>query len=216
MYICKKTILEFFELLNKKGLRYVLIKNINDELPDMLVDGKDIDILVHPDDYTKYKIVMADNDFSMIFHPEGYKYGWLFLYGVKEFVKFKSIKTGLEVDACFQICTKSINMNAWIPLDKAINASIWKNKVWDEKNHWWIMDDKNLVVYLITRCVFEKELFSSKYIYEIDKRKYLLENIECIKKLNLIFFSFTEELIKLIKNDDYEKICNTYIQFTKY
>lgn len=216
MYLCKNVVLDFFELLNKNSIKYVLIKNVNCELPDKLSKGKDIDILVWPDDYTKYKMVMHNNKFSRIVHPEGSKHGWLFLYGVKEFIKFKNIKTGLEIDACFQICTKSINMNAWIPLDKAINMSIWKNRVWDKKNSWWIMDDENLVVYLITRCVFEKNAFNSQYIYEIKCRKHFLEKNECIEKLNLIFFSFTNELIKLIKNDDYEKIQNTYMKFTKY
>ena len=50
MYIPKEQINSFFQDINSFGISYVLIKNMDDELPAHLENGKDIDILVKEED----------------------------------------------------------------------------------------------------------------------------------------------------------------------
>ena len=106
-------------------------------------------------------------------------------------------------------------MNAWLPLDKKINDSIWKNKVWDAENKWWIMDDENMVIYLITRCVFEKDFFSEGYIHEIKREKSrFIQNP--LKKNFIRFFNFTPKLLELVEADEYEVIVSKFKSFMDY
>ncbi|MBQ6975330.1 MAG: hypothetical protein IJQ16_02090, partial [Selenomonadaceae bacterium] len=122
----------------------------------------------------------------------------------------------LIVDAYAELCTKSISMNAWLPLDKIIQKSIWENKVWDDANKWWILDDENLVIYLLTRSVFEKGGFTDAYISDIEKRKNLLKNSSARQKLEKIFFKFADTLIEKVNRKQYENTLIEYITFTDY
>jgi len=47
MYVPPIEISAFFEMLNQNGFNYLIIKNISNELPCSLDNGKYIDILVH-------------------------------------------------------------------------------------------------------------------------------------------------------------------------
>ena len=106
--------------------------------------------------------------------------------------------------------------NMWIPLDQKINNDIWKNKVFDSKNNWWIMDEKTIFVYMIARSILDKHMFKDVYISDIEKKRFLLDDAEIREKLSLIFFKYTDHLIELIKNGSYATIFDDYIAFTEY
>ena len=205
-----------FDFLNANAIEYLLTKNIADELPAKLKIGKDIDIIVHPKDYEKFKILMQNFGYKRIIHPHGKETGWRFIYGAHENIFLTNPANKLIVDAYAELCTKSISMNAWLPLDKIIQKSIWENKVWDDANKWWILDDENLVIYLLTRSVFEKGGFTDAYISDIEKRKNLLKNSSARQKLEKIFFKFADTLIEKVNRKQYENILIEYITFTDY
>ena len=215
-YFEQSVIDDFFSLLNENHITYVLIKNIARELPARLKQGKDIDILVHVESLTAYHKLMHSHGYIEIIHPKGKEAGWKFLYGIHENSMRKHLKTGLEIDAYAELCTKSFAMNAWLPLDQCINYSIWKDKIWDETNHWWKMDDVNLVVYLLTRCIFEKGIFSESYIQEIEERKHLLQMESCVQRLEKIFFRFTPYLIEAVMSREYASLIGQYACFVGY
>ena len=205
-----------FDFLNANAIEYLLTKNIADELPAKLKIGKDIDIIVHPKDYEKFKFIMQSFAYKRIIHPHGKETGWRFIYGAHENIFLTNPANKLIVDAYAELCTKSISMNAWLPLDKIIQKSIWENKVWDDANKWWILDDENLVIYLLTRSVFEKGGFTDAYISDIEKRKKLLKNSSARQKLEKIFFKFADTLIEKVNRKQYENILIEYITFTDY
>lgn len=202
--------------MNDNHITYILIKNIAQELPSRLREGKDIDILVHSDSLLAYHKLMDRHGYLEIIHPKGKERGWSFLYGIHENSMRKHLKTGLEVDVYVELCTKSFSMNAWIPLDQSINTSVWRNKIWDEEHHWWKMDDVNLIAYLLTRCIFEKGTFSESYIQEIEERKHLLSTVTCVHKLEKIFFRFTPHLVEAVMKNEYDSIVAKYRRFTDY
>ena len=216
MFYKPEDIRAMFNLLNNHGINYILTKNIANELPNKLTIGKDIDLIVHPKDYEKFKVLFQHFGHKRIVHPHGKECGWGFMYGAHENFFMTNTATGLIVDAYAELCTKSISMNAWLPLDKVIQKSIWENKVWDTANQWWIMDDENMVIYLLTRSIFEKNNFSEAYIHEIEKRKYLLMRPTARQKLEKIFFKFTDTLIEKANGGGYGKILLSYLTFTDY
>lgn len=205
-----------FKLLNDYEINYILTKNIANELPAKLNIGKDIDLIVHVKDYEKFQVLLTRFGYQRVVHPHGKERGWGFMYGAHENIKFCHSVNALEVDAYAELCTKSVAMNVWLPLDKVIQKSIWEDKVWDAANQWWIMDDENMVVYLLTRSVFEKNEFSATYIREIEKRKHLLMRPTARQKLEKIFFKFTDTLLEKVNGKKYGEILLSYLTFTDY
>jgi hypothetical protein len=217
MLIPSKHIEDFFVALNSSGINYVLIKNINNELPNNLENGKDIDILVHANSKILFEALMSES-FIAITQPLGTANGWSFAYGLipYQFWKRKNIKEDLYVDASFALSCKSLTPKIWIPLDKKIQQSVWDNKFFDKELNFWRIDYKNLFVYLLVRCIFDKKIFSDLYIKEIENHKNFLSDNYVLDVLHLIFFNFTSTLVKLLKTGMYEKIINEYISFKEY
>ena len=214
-FISKEVIFGFFRLLDDSGIEYVLIKNINNELPSQQKRNKDIDILVHPKDYRRYKKLLSQNGYYTIWHPHGRANGWGHLYGMEKVTKKKSVH-GLEVDACAQLCCKSTLGNMWVPLDRSIQSSIWRDRIWDGELRCWRMDDKNLAAYLPARCILDKSDFPMEYRYEITKMSGLYGNEEVREKLRHIFFDFTDTLISMIENKAYDGIIEAYYSYGDY
>lgn len=211
-------VMRFFQSLHENNIDYVLIKNINGELPHCLKRGKDIDILVHSDCWARYFHLMSQIGFSEIIHPHGKEQGWKFLYGMDSCHQFEHQKNGIQIDAYLQLATKSIDMDAWLPLDKSIQKSIWLDRVWNDQHGWWQMDDKNLLVYLVTRSIFEKEIFTEEYICEIERLKYLLKDAgdELEAKFYSIVYRFAPKLMKMLHDGDYRYIRESYLTFSDY
>ena len=75
-------IINTFNLLNESKLNYILLRNIDNELPSSLIVGKDIDILVNKSDEKSFIKFFHENQYETINHP--FKYD-IFLYGVDRF-----------------------------------------------------------------------------------------------------------------------------------
>ena len=218
MYIPKELVQSFFHDINQFGIHYVLIKNIGGELPETLKDGKDIDILVMEQDKQLFTQQMIKHGYHALTHPLGVEHGWAFAYGLPEYQFWN--KGGTEckfyIDAAFKLCCKSFIPKVWIPLDKKINEDVWKNRSWDEENQWWMLDEKTELIYLLVRCIFDKNEFSGIYVTEIEQRKRLLQDSQVIEKLRLVFFRFTDTLIRMVEAGEYESIIQSYITFSDY
>ncbi len=217
-YIEETVVMEFFELLNREQIRYVLIKNINDELPKRLKDGKDIDILVKLSDRKKFTEVMSQNGFLKRIQPLGKDNGYRFGYQLPEYQFWQKggIQQTFYIDACFKLMCKSLTPRYWVPLDEMINERIWNEKVWDDQLQCWRADEKTLLVYLLARSVFDKRTFSETYRIEIDKRKELLKDKEVQSMLQTIFYKYTKTIIQYVLESKYEIIIPNYLKYTEY
>lgn len=215
-FIDNKIVLNYFELLNSNNIRYALIKNISNELPNNLKNGKDIDIVINLDDKKKFDSVMVKIGRKYI-HPWGWENGWQNLYGLPKFEFWRLFcKDNVYIDVTYQLCCKSLMPNVWIPLDNYIQERIWSNRYFDKKNGWWILDNETQYVYCIVRCVFDKCVFSEAYINELECLSVVVDSDEVKKMLSLIFFGFTKQLLILIKNKKFHDIKNRYIEFNDY
>lgn len=217
-FIPRQIIQNLFEQLNSSDIEYVLIKNISDELPEKLKDGKDIDILVHESNIKKFEKFMKTHNFKKRVHPYGRRKEWSFAYKLPEhqFWQFNDNNFTLYIDVSFKLCCRSLTPKVWIPLDNCINEDIWKNKIFDKKNKWWILNEENLLVYLICRSVFDKKEFRLDYITEIEKRKSLLKQKSVRLKISKVFFKYTDSLILQIEDSNYENIISNYLSFKNY
>lgn len=218
MLIDRGHVNDFFELMNSSSIEYVLIKNINGELPAHLEDGKDIDILVQEKYKDEFSALMERNEFQKQVPPMGREKGWNFAYQLPEyqFWKKKGIQENLYIDASFKLCCKSLTPKTWIPLDNCINEDIWERRIYDQENKWWIMDSRTIFIYMIVRSIFDKRNFKSDYIFDIEKNIQYLDDEEVVRKLESVFFKYTNCLIQMLKDRRYEEIFSDYIQFVEY
>ena len=131
-----------------------------------------------------------------------------------QFWKKKDTVFALYIDVNFTLCCQSFIPKTWIPLNESINESVWKEKVFDDENKWWIIDDKNMLLYLLVRCMFDKKTFSEAYISEIEKRKHHMDSID--EKLRSTFYKYSSRLSALVAAGEYGSIIQDYIVFDEY
>lgn len=208
-----KNIKIFFEWINSNNIEYVLIKNDGEHIPNKILDGDDIDILVHPNDYEKYLKLIQENGFKVL-PGESLKY--YFVYNMRKDIYAQ--KEDIFIHAYDKLsCVSFTNMGlSKIPLDKKIQDFIWETKKWDFKNKWWITDDRIILLYLIVRSIFDKKKFREIYINEIEKRNSIINDTKFIELCYFVFFKFTPILLELIKNQEYDVILRTYKNFKNY
>ena len=203
----------FFRLLNEKEISYVLPKNDGNLIPYAVEDEKDVDIIVAPKHYEKFLDTVLQAGFEWL-PGESKKY--FFLYKLRSDIYLR------KDDAFFHAyeklsCVTLTNMGlSKIPLDDAVQNYLWQNRIWDEKNCWWIADDKIALLFLIVRSVFDKKFFRPIYIKEIELRKKFLDEPEFIALCEPVFFKYTSCLLALIKAGRYDEIREDYIRFCEY
>lgn len=208
-----ESIKQFFRMLNGRGLTYVLIKNDGGLIPNRVADGNDVDILIHPDHYEKFLDAVRDEGFERL-PGESKKY--FFLYKMRSDIYLR------KDDAFFHAydrlaCVSFTNMGlSKIPLDNEIQQYIWRHRIWDESNGWWINDDVVILLYLIIRSVFDKQRFRPIYIAEIELREDLLDDSEFVRLCRLVFFRYSERLIEMLRARRYDEILLDYQHFCDY
>ena len=147
MYIPKEQINSFFQDINSFGISYVLIKNMDDELPAHLENGKDIDILVKEEDKDLFAQKMLGLRYQSCIPPCGISNGWSFAYGLTEYQFWKKPveEYDIYIDACFKLCCKSLTPKVWIPLDKKINNDIWEQRVKNRNGMSWMKKQRSFI-----------------------------------------------------------------------
>lgn len=215
LFIKKESIIDFFDKLNKSKLSYVLIRNINRELPDSLIKGKDIDLLVKYSDKELIYNFLKKNGFKKVKHPHRKN---IYLYGINKFEFFVN-KEGLILDLNFSLVCRSLDKGQWLPIDQVIQNSAWQNKLFyslSSNLNYWSLSKEDTFITLIVRSVFDKKKFDEGYIVGIEELVDVIDMSDVILKLNLIFFKYTDTLIEQIKIKSYSTIIDNYFKFNKY
>lgn len=213
-FVKSTSILDFFDKVNASKIDYILVRNINNELPYALKIGKDIDLLVKYNDRKKITQFLTENHYKKINHP--HKNG-IFLYGVKPFEMFINSDNVL-IDLNYQLTCRSLNAGEWLPLDQKIQVSAWKNRFFIKNNglHCFRLGVDDEFVTLVARAIFDKGIFQTTYINEINEYLEKINKQNVIAKLELIFFKYTPLLLEQIQNNEYGSIIENYLSFKEY
>lgn len=215
-FIQKEFILDMFQSLNSSGLNYILLRNIDNELPSNLIFGKDIDILINKTDEEQFASLLKAKNFINVQHPHKND---VFLYGANEFKFFKNNHHNLIFDLNFELVVRSLDQGQWIPLDQEIQESAWQNrrlKKIDANFEYWTLSYEDEFISLISRAIFDKSEFPSGYSNRIIEIYPLLNKDEVEKKLNLVFFNYTDSLLEQVEKKEFKDIKKNYLQFTDY
>jgi hypothetical protein len=215
LFIPSSQIIELFNILNLSDIDYVLLRNLDNELPNNLKLTKDIDILVKPAHKFRLISILCQNNWLKSIHPWNFGNNFQFLYSMDEFLFFN--KQQVYLDVCFQLCCRSLNAGEWFPLDELIQESTFRNKRLVQKDiRTYMLSYEDELIHLITRCIFDKKIFNNSYIRRIE---YLLEKVDVelfLTKLEKVFFKFSRQLFQFLKAKKYYAIRHNYITFINY
>jgi|SaaInlStandDraft_6_1057023.scaffolds.fasta_scaffold75642_2 hypothetical protein len=213
--IKSEELITIFTLLNEGKLNYILMRNINNEIPSNVEIKKDIDILVKYQDKVSFINFFKQNNFQQISHPHKDN---IFLYGVNKFEFFVN-SANVLFDLNFQIAVRSLDAGQWIPLDQSIQESAWKHKRFEQLGEdlgYWTLSYEDEFVSLVARSIFDKKEFQSGYRIRINELVGLIDKEDVVEKLNMVFFKFTPYLLSYIEQNDYENIIKNYLEFKEY
>lgn len=206
---------DFFSNIEAAGIRYVLLRNINNELPDNYAIGKkDIDLMIHPEEREKFHKFMRKHKYVSCPHPLDKGSGLVYLYAVYPFEFYK--RGGYFFDVCYQMVCKSPNAGEYMPIDMIVNNSAWENRKKDANYGWYVLSDEDMMVHLLTRCIFDKKQFTQGYINAINKLNVSVNKSELKKRLDMVVFKFSDRLIALIENQEFASVRTEYFTFMDY
>lgn len=214
MLLNKDSLLNIFNILNDEHIEYVLMHNIDNELPDNLKIGKDIDIVVKRDSKARFGELMHSNGWTKIRHPINY----VFLYAMDKFDCYR--KNNFSLDCHYQLYCRSLQKmeGAYmvIPLHQIIQDSVWRNRQKNPKWPWYEMCPEDEIVHLVSRSIFAKGGFSSGYIRCIEELLPKANEQELLKRFQVVFFAFAKKLFDMLKMQEYTIILDNYLKFTDY
>lgn len=212
-----KYIISFFNQLNQSGLDYILIRNINEELPLSLERGKDIDLLVKKQNQKDFRKFFFANQYKEIEHPFSKD---TYLYTADKPIKFlSSSNAGVWIDLNFQALVRSLDAGQWIPLDNNIQESLWENRkqVCNSNDFsYWALSEEDEFVLLVARAIFDKKCFTEGYLKRIKELWPLVNKPLIEEKFNQIFFKFSFCLMELIEKHSFQEIIEKYLTFVGY
>ena len=208
-------IITVLSAFSDSNVPYRLLRNINNELPDNLKFGKDIDILVRWNEMGRTERFLKQTGFHRVPHPLR---GDQFLYGVHPFRFYRHNSLHFFVDCHFELACRSLNQGEWIPLDRRIQKHAWEHSA---PHHIGTVILAGLsrvceCLHLLTRCVFDKRKFEAGYIRRIEELTEVLSDTELLAVIQPVFFKFSVPLVKLIRAKCYEKIIPAHLSFTEY
>ncbi len=215
IYIDKQEIINFFNLLNKSNIEYILLRNIGNELPSKLKVGKDIDLLVLKKDIKKINQFFEINGYEKINHPSESD---IYLYGVDKFEFRYNKNNKILIDLNFQLSCRSLDEGQWVPFDEKHQKSAWVNKKFVNNSdlNYYTLSFEDEFIALVIRSIFDKKKFEQGYIKRITKLIKLIDKDNVLSKFELTFFKYSKKLLQQLENKEFDKIINSYLSFKEY
>ncbi len=194
----------------KKSFNFNVIQDIDYRL--VSYNDKVISLIIKKKDKENLKNILNKNKYMKIDHPYNSSNGYIYLYKMDEFELFSNGKMLIEI--FYQLPAKSLTKNNFMPLDLMIQNSIFTNNV--IKNNIKILDIENKIIYILV-CLF----YNMGYLFDDDIRLIrqhigVLDSKTFKEKMKLIFFNYSEQLIRMIKKEDYQGALDGYMNFNNY
>lgn len=195
-----------FALLNSYEIEYCVMEyNQKDNV---------LELLVCPENQELFVQVLTEHNYRK---KKAYAGEQTFIYGLIPDIFWESPDGYILHSACQMSCANWSNMiECKIPLDKRIQSSVWLHKIWDETNECWEINDEDYLIYVLSKCVFNQKNVDNDSIQWIQNCKAVLDSQDLYEKLEGVFFRFTSELIRLIREKRFEEIIPEYKRFIKY
>lgn len=138
----------------------------------------------------------------------------LYLYSLKRRKVF--IKDALTVSFNYKLACRSTLNGAWVPLDRRINDGALERAIFDTERGFRVLSPEDEVCYLLASCIYTIKGFSSDHRSRISDSMKRGDAEEIKKKLSKVFFYFTDRLLQMVKDRDYDDIIPALYAFAGY
>lgn len=205
-----KILLDFSE----HGLRHAILGST--ESIDCSESKKDIDILVDIKSESLMKRLLLKRGFFVDPRLSERKY----LYGVNRFLYFRSLRTNLRIDVCFQLTVDSINGNREVvPLHKKLQEDAFAGIEQDEgDSSRYRLSKKVDFVYLFAREFFNHQLRPNRVQEILYDWQRLSQAEKCYVNdvLPLLFFNFAPRITEALDNQALYGLFSKYLRYRNY
>jgi hypothetical protein len=201
-------VLELLGLLEFSNVRYCVLR---DFFQNGSVSG-DVDILFHPADKQVLHSILKKEKWFKVLHPYDNLTDFSFLYGMDEFEFFA--KGELRLDICFQLCCRSIDKKYWLPLDLAIQESVFDDRV--RYRDYYKLSKEDELVHLTTRCVFDKRQFPLNYKERIVEIYPECDKSRLKEKLSFVYFNAFHLVIDAVESNNFDCLISKYLSYCEY
>lgn len=192
---------QFLEFLTEEKMEYRIIE----------IKEKKLTIILQkqPDEKMQRR---WKQKYRKMHHPYGRLYGYSFLYQMHEFMLYYRHHNFFEI--FFELPCLSLTPKTFIPLDLLIQESVFQSRKQD--GDFLYLDDSNAYIYHLVTCIFQNKEFSDKDIAFFDEHSNLPDQKEMQEKLKTVFFGFTEELLKILQDKEYDTLIKRYFSYQDY
>lgn len=198
--------IDVIEILNSKNIKYIIA--------EFSETNKTIDVFIHPDDNDRFTRLMKSCSYVETKSPDR-EYDYIYKL-IPE--KYWKTNKGITIhSSCQMNCISLSNINnCKLPLDECIQTSMWSNRQKDNSGCYWILSKEDQLIYTLVKCVFDKKKFTKFDKENILLNRDVLDADGLSKKLNAVFFKFTQQLLLLLKNQSFDSIISEYRMFKNY
>lgn len=198
---------EFEEYLNREYVQYFIIEGILIE-PEYReeIEKK---VVVHPDSFSKV-LTYLDHVSKRIEKLNKEKIETIYSLERPRFFHLSNSKIAI----CDKLYCKSFYWDVLLPLDHYLQELLWKSVNYSEEN----IRKRTEVEYtsFIVQWIMGRWAIGKKEIEYLDKNMKLLKERETFNCLEKEFFNFTEKLVEMLRNREYESILDEYVQYREY
>jgi hypothetical protein len=137
----------------------------------------------------------------------------VYLYGMNRFLYYT--KDAVRLTVCFQLACRSTLNGQWVPLDRKINSFALKNAR-TGATCLVELQAEDMLCYLLAKCVYTEGSFA-----ETDKRRIKdclrsADRAVLMQKLEGVFFKFSDSILKMIEQDEFDSIKERLWAFSDY
>jgi len=201
-----------FSRLQSTNVDYIVLRK-HDQIPEDVSILDDLDILCKRNQRSAIQTIFRD--FGFVFYIDSVENN-CYLYGSYSHDHFVNKNEDLHIDIVYSLAYRSTNAGEWVPAHKLLQDSIWKNRKKTD-NFWVYMPDvKDELIHILCHCIFDKKKVIDYYANVICKLIKECDEIELIYYLKLIFFKYSYNLVKKIKEGNVNDLYNDYVSFKDY
>ena len=141
------------------------------------------------------------------------KSGDVYLYGMDRYDYYEC--DGYQVTVCYQIACRSTLNREWVPLDRIVNLTAMQTRVLGDDNIYRLNPVDN-ICYRLAECVYTNKIFDDFSREDITNSLNIANRQLLRQKLALVFFGFTDIMIKKIEENAYESIIDDFWRYSDY
>lgn len=199
---------DIFRSLAEADIRFVVLRNF-DMIPNFCSLNKDIDLCIHPADFSRAHAILQ----AMPWRDET---GGTMLYGAKRHRHYKREDLDLLLDVVQGLYYASPNNGEKMPVCSWLQNALFERRLFRDS---WLLaypHPHDLFILFACRGIYDKKTISKRYRMYLERLLRQVDREQIVKELELVFYAFAPELVRLVASGEAESLFRRYTQFAEY